>query len=182
MASTPNTPPPEPAPDAGSEMTISASEIEAAMKAMLTGKSDAAAGAAADAAGSPADVEAAMLAMLEEAEGGEPPAPVTAAPPTSPFVAPDLSRAAGSGAADHDISLLDDVELDVKVELGRTEMLIEDILRLGVGSVVELNKLAGDPVDIYVNARLVARGEILVLNDNFCVRVNDIVAPGPVGA
>lgn len=77
------------------------------------------------------------------------------------------------------IELLDDVELDVKIELGRTEMYIEDVLRLGVGSVVELDRLAGDPVDVYVNERLVARGEVLILNDNFCVRVNDILNPLP---
>ena len=77
------------------------------------------------------------------------------------------------------IDLLDDVELDVKIELGRTQMYIEDVIRLGVGSVVELDKLAGDPVDVYVNDRLVARGEVLVLNDNFCVRINDILSPIP---
>jgi len=71
--------------------------------------------------------------------------------------------------------LLNDVELHVMIELGRTEMLIEDVLRLTEGSVVELDKLAGDPVDVYVNQRLVARGEVLVLNDNFCIRVNEIV-------
>ncbi|MCB9846184.1 MAG: flagellar motor switch protein FliN [Phycisphaeraceae bacterium] len=74
------------------------------------------------------------------------------------------------------IGLLSDVNLTVKIELGRTRMFVEDVLRLGEGSVVELDKLAGDPVDVYVNDRLVARGEVLVLNDNFCVRVNEIVA------
>jgi flagellar motor switch protein FliN/FliY len=74
------------------------------------------------------------------------------------------------------IDLLRDVELNVKIELGRSRMLVEDVLRLGEGSVVELDKLAGDPVDVFVNDRLVARGEVLVLNDNFCVRVNEIVA------
>jgi flagellar motor switch protein FliN/FliY len=74
------------------------------------------------------------------------------------------------------IELLRDVELNVKIELGRSRMLVEDVLKLGEGSVVELDKLAGDPVDVFVNDRLVARGEVLVLNDNFCVRVNEIVA------
>ncbi len=74
------------------------------------------------------------------------------------------------------IDLLRDVELNVKIELGRSRMLVEDVLKLGEGSVVELDKLAGDPVDVFVNNRLVARGEVLVLNDNFCVRVNEIVA------
>jgi len=73
------------------------------------------------------------------------------------------------------LDLLHDVELHVKIELGRTQMLVEDVLRLAEGSVVELDKLAGDPVDVYVNERLVAKGEVLVLNDNFCVRVSEIV-------
>jgi flagellar motor switch protein FliN/FliY len=75
------------------------------------------------------------------------------------------------------IDLLSDVNLNVKIELGRTAMLVEDVLRLGEGSVVELDKLAGDPVDIFVNDRPVARGEVLVLNDSFCVRINEILAP-----
>jgi flagellar motor switch protein FliN/FliY len=58
-------------------------------------------------------------------------------------------------------------------------MYIEDVLGLAPGSVVELDKAAGDPVDIFVNDRLVARGEVLVLNENFCVRVNDILSPIP---
>jgi len=75
------------------------------------------------------------------------------------------------------LHLLEDVQLNVRIELGRARMLVQDVLKLGEGSVVELDKLAGDPVDVYVNERLVARGEVLVLNDNFCVRINEIVAP-----
>jgi flagellar motor switch protein FliN len=74
------------------------------------------------------------------------------------------------------IDLLAGVNLQVKIELGRTRMYVEDVLRLGEGSVVELDKLAGDPVDVYVNDRHVAKGEVLVLNDNFCVRINEIIA------
>ena len=74
------------------------------------------------------------------------------------------------------IDLLHDVNLQVTIELGRAQMLVEDVLRLGEGSVVELDKLAGDPVDVYVNQRLVARGEVLVLNDNFCIRISEIIA------
>jgi flagellar motor switch protein FliN/FliY len=94
------------------------------------------------------------------------------------FAAPDLSAEAATPSMTT-IELLDDVELDVNVELGRTEMYIEDVLRLGAGSVVELDKLAGDPVDVFVNGRLVARGEVLVLNDNFCVRISEIESPIP---
>ena len=75
------------------------------------------------------------------------------------------------------IELLSDVNLNVKIELGRTRLLVEDVLKLSEGAVVELDKLAGDPVDVYVNDRHVARGEVLVLNDNFCVRINEILAP-----
>jgi flagellar motor switch protein FliN/FliY len=74
------------------------------------------------------------------------------------------------------LELLRDVELDLKIELGRTHMYLEDVLKLRKGSVVTLDKLAGDPVDIYVNGRHVARGEVLVLNDNFCVRVAELIA------
>jgi flagellar motor switch protein FliN/FliY len=81
---------------------------------------------------------------------------------------------AGDGVG---LNALQDVELDLRIELGRTELLIEEVLQLKSGSVVPLDKLAGDPVDILVNGRLVARGEVLVLNDNFCVRVAEIVAP-----
>ncbi len=74
------------------------------------------------------------------------------------------------------LELLSDVNLNVKIELGRTQMLVKDVLRLSEGAVVELDKLAGDPVDVYVNDRHVARGEVLVLNDNFCVRINQILS------
>jgi flagellar motor switch protein FliN len=73
------------------------------------------------------------------------------------------------------IGLLDDVTLRVKIELGRTQMYVEDVLRLNANAVVELDKAAGDPVDIYVNERHVARGEVLVLNENFCVRISEII-------
>jgi flagellar motor switch protein FliN len=92
-----------------------------------------------------------------------------------PMDLPDLQRAMAD-AQISSIDLLRDVELNVKIELGRSKMLVEEVLRLAEGSVVELDKLAGDPVDVFVNERLVARGEVLVLNDSFCVRVNEIVA------
>ncbi len=68
-----------------------------------------------------------------------------------------------------------DIPLNVRIELGRTKMKLEDVLALGKGSVVPLDQLAGEPLDIYVNDKLVARGEVLVLHDNFCVRVTEVV-------
>jgi len=87
----------------------------------------------------------------------------------------DPSRNDGSNV---DVDAIRDVELDLCIELGRTELLIEEVLKLKEGSVVPLDKLAGDPVDIVVNGRLIARGEVLVLNDSFCVRVAEILTPG----
>ena len=85
----------------------------------------------------------------------------------------------GGSTPNSDHATLDqisEVELDIKIELGRTNMYLEDILKLRKGSVVALDKIAGDAVDIFVNDRLIARGEVLVLNDNFCVRVAELLA------
>lgn len=92
----------------------------------------------------------------------------------TPLDLPNLA-VGGAESAAAGIELLSDVTVNVKIELGRTRMLVEDVLKLGDGAVVELDKLAGDPVDIYVNDRPIARGEVLVLNDNFCVRINEIL-------
>jgi flagellar motor switch protein FliN len=75
------------------------------------------------------------------------------------------------------IDLLLDVPLELSVELGRTRMSIQELLSLGPGSVIELDKIAGEPLDILVNDRLVARGEAVVVNDKFGIRITDIVSP-----
>jgi len=90
------------------------------------------------------------------------------------FESPELGDGGASGDRS-ELDLLSDVQMNVRIELGRTRMFVEDVLRLGDGAVVELDKLAGDPVDVYVNDRKVARGEVLVLNDNFCVRISEIL-------
>jgi len=129
-----------------------------------------------DSAGRPFDQFASAMAeaIAEETSGQE-----QASAETEPVDLPEFGQEAEElPPPDLDkLQLLNDVQLHVRIELGRTKMLVQDVLRLGEGSVVELDKLAGDPVDVYVNERLVARGEVLVLNDNFCVRVNEIVDP-----
>ena len=70
-----------------------------------------------------------------------------------------------------------DIPLEVSVELGRAKMLISDLLQLGQGSVIELTKLAGEPLEILVNQKLVARGEVVVVNEKFGVRLTDIISP-----
>jgi flagellar motor switch protein FliN/FliY len=76
-----------------------------------------------------------------------------------------------------DLDFILDIPLDVSAELGRTRLLINELLQLGQGSVVELNKLAGEPLEIYVNGKLVARGEAVVINEKFGVRLTDIISP-----
>jgi flagellar motor switch protein FliN/FliY len=68
-----------------------------------------------------------------------------------------------------------DIPLEISVELGRTKLLIRDILELGVGSIIELEKMAGEPVDLLANGLLIARGEVVVIEDNFGVRITEII-------
>jgi flagellar motor switch protein FliN/FliY len=89
---------------------------------------------------------------------------------------PSLSSANQSGG-NANLNLLMDVQMSVTVELGRTKMYIKDILGLGEGSIIELDKLAGEPVDLLVNGKLIAKGEVVVIDENFGVRVTDIVSP-----
>ncbi|EPR44028.1 flagellar motor switch protein FliN [Desulfovibrio sp. X2] len=80
-------------------------------------------------------------------------------------------------ATKRDLDFILDIPLEVSAELGRTKLLINELLQLGQGSVVELNKLAGEPLEIYVNGKLVARGEAVVINEKFGVRLTDIISP-----
>ena len=93
---------------------------------------------------------------------------------TAQFSEVSSDNSAGGGK---DIDFLLDIPLDVSVELGRTRMLIKDLLQLGQGSVVELEKLAGEPMEILVNNKLIARGEVVVVNEKFGVRLTDIISP-----
>jgi flagellar motor switch protein FliN len=75
------------------------------------------------------------------------------------------------------LEMILDIPLRVSVELGRTKMLVNDLLQLGQGSVIELHKLAGDPLEVLVNDKLVARGEVVVVNEKFGIRLTDIISP-----
>lgn len=87
-------------------------------------------------------------------------------------------QAKGSQQEDvHNLDLILDIPLTVTVELGRSRMLINDLLQLGQGSVIELTKLVGEPLEVLVNQKLVARGEVVVVNEKFGVRLTDIVSP-----
>ena len=164
----------------GPQASAEPAKPPAAMQSAARAAAETASAGQVDQAGRPFDAFASAMA---EAIATETAAPATrpAGPPgdgTVPLEMPDFAGGNGKGKTLEldKLQMLEDVQLHVRIELGRTRMLVQDVLRLDQGSVVELNKLAGDPVDVYVNERLVARGEVLVLNDNFCVRINEIVS------
>jgi flagellar motor switch protein FliN/FliY len=88
-----------------------------------------------------------------------------------------LVGGAVAGRIEGNLELLRDVHLPVRVELGRGRMPLGDLLRLGQGSVVELESLAGDPLDISVGDQVIARGEVLVLDENYCIRITEVFRP-----
>lgn len=87
------------------------------------------------------------------------------------------ANASESEQANKNLELILDIPLKVTVELGRTRMVVSELLNLGQGSVIELNKLAGEPMEVLVNNKLVARGEAVVVNEKFGVRLTDIISP-----
>lgn len=193
-------PPPDPTAEAGAEEALRAAEgsVEQLKKEEASAP-PAATAAVSDKAKAALDAARAAIAAAKSAQGGTAPAAtggsdiasvaraagspmagsaMSAAPAPvtmgAPVALPNL-KPGGGAAAPSELNLIADVNLNVKIELGRTRMLVEDVLRLNEGSVVELDKLAGDPVDVFVNERHVARGEVLVVNDNFCVRISEIL-------
>ncbi|MHC5109872.1 MAG: flagellar motor switch protein FliN [Planctomycetota bacterium] len=137
-----------------------------------------------DTLGRPFDDTAAAMKAAIDAEAADKAASPATSPPAATvsaqtFDLPEILGGGTSTAADNRVTMLGDVKLRVRIQLGKTRMLVEDVLALGEGSVVELDKLAGDPVDVIVNDRLVARGEVLVLNDTFCVRISEVLSNDP---
>ncbi len=89
----------------------------------------------------------------------------------------DIARQPKDNKLKRELDFILDIPLDVSAELGRTRLLINELLQLGQGSVIELNKLAGEPLEVFVNGKLVARGEAVVINEKFGVRLTDIISP-----
>jgi flagellar motor switch protein FliN/FliY len=105
------------------------------------------------------------------------PAPRPAAPPAyEPPPSPPAPSRPEAG-----LDFLGDVDVQVRVELGNSKLNVKDVLKLGPGSVVGLDSLVGDPVNVFVNDRLVARGEVLVVHDNFAIRITEVVPPPKAG-
>ncbi|MGB6009305.1 flagellar motor switch protein FliN [Castellaniella sp.] len=102
-------------------------------------------------------------------------APAAAAQPAAAQVFQPLVGQAAD--ADSDIDMIMDIPVQLSVELGRTRLTIKNILQLGQGSIVELDGLAGEPMDIYVNGYLIAQGEVVVVDEKYGIRVTDIITP-----
>ncbi len=103
-------------------------------------------------------------------------APTTTVPQDiQPAAFPDLSGAGSTASAQPNLDLVRDIQVTLTVELGRTDMIIQDILELTAGKVIELDRLAGEPLDILVNGKLLAKGEVVVVDENFGVRITSII-------
>jgi flagellar motor switch protein FliN/FliY len=133
-------------------------ELDDDLQAMLDGGSDAPAAAGRGAAKAPA-----------QAPPRAAPAPARPAPPP-PTVGLDTDQAAN-------LEFLLDIKLHVTFEVGRSKMLISDLLTLGQGSVIELHRLVGDELDLLINGKLIAKGEVVVVNEKFGCKITDIISP-----
>lgn len=125
------------------------------------------------------DPFASWAEALEEQKRSEDsgPDPVQGGPLSGEAVRPFSSQGGGAGDAFNDIKMVLDIPVQLSVELGRTKVPIKYILQLGQGSVVELDALAGEPMDVLVNGYLIAQGEVVVVNDKFGIRLTDVVTP-----
>jgi len=127
-----------------------------------------------------AETAHAVLGISMEEETSAAPFSTIDASNGAPTVTPSLGSmpmAPAMPAPDNSLELLKDIPLDISVELGRVKMLVREVVELGTGSIVEIEKAAGEPVDVLVNGRLVAKGEVVVIEDNFGVRITEILTP-----
>ena len=125
------------------------------------------------------DMADAWAAALAESKGGGDVASELAAPAeqVAPASFTNFTPTGAAGGAGNDLNMILDIPVQLTVELGRTRIPIKNILQLAQGSVVELETLAGEPMDVLVNGFLIAQGEVVVVNDKFGIRLTDIVTP-----
>jgi len=120
-------------------------------------------------------------AMAEQAQATATVTPIDPSPgkpkPAQAALFEKLSGDPGSSSSNHDIDMIMDIPVRLTVELGRTKITIKQILQLAQGSVIELDGLAGEPMDVLVNGCLIAQGEVVVVNDKFGIRLTDIITP-----
>lgn len=123
------------------------------------------------------DWAAAMAEQAESEAASKPAADAPAAQPANVFENISADAVGLSPEAAKNLELVMDIPIQLSVELGRTRMPIRNLLQLAQGSVVELNELAGEPLDVFVNGCLVAQGEVVVVNEKFGIRLTDIITP-----
>lgn len=124
------------------------------------------------------------MAQNESAPGAAPrhtvyPNPATSDSPIRPFAVPDMTEIArqpSDGSKTKDMDFILDVPLELHAELGRSRVTIHELLQLKVGAILEMNKLAGEPLDVFLNSNLVARGEAVIINEKYGVRLTDIIS------
>jgi flagellar motor switch protein FliN/FliY len=116
-------------------------------------------------------------AMAEQGAVPEAAAPAAAKPAVQPAPFAELRADQGGAAPNNQLDLVMDIPVTLSVELGRTKIQIRELLQLAQGSVVDLDRLAGEPMDVLVNGFLIARGEVVLVNDKFGIRLTDIVSP-----
>jgi flagellar motor switch protein FliN len=118
-----------------------------------------------------------VAAALAQAAGsdGQGSSPYQAKPASQVF--PDFSNSGAKATVMHDLDMILDIPVQITVELGRTKLSIRNLLQLAHGSVVELDGMAGEPMDVLVNGTLIAQGEVVVVNDKFGIRLTDIITP-----
>jgi flagellar motor switch protein FliN/FliY len=126
--------------------------------------------------GNPQSVEDFDWEKTPEVEPGTP-TPTVDASGLEPIPEPVAAAPREKKEKVNSMEILLDIPLEISAELGRTRMIISDLLQLGQGSVIELNKLAGEPLEILVNQKLIARGEVVVVNEKFGIRLTDIISP-----
>ncbi len=112
-------------------------------------------------------------ASTEAASAGA--GPAASAQPANIF--PSFGEPAGAGGIMNELDMILDIPVQITVELGRTKITIKNLLQLAHGSVVELDAMAGEPMDVLVNGTLIAQGEVVVVNDKFGIRLTDIITP-----
>lgn len=112
-------------------------------------------------------------AMAEQAIADA--APAATAQPAQIF--PSFGETAGKASMMNELDMILDIPVQISVELGRTKIAIKNLLQLAHGSVVELDAMAGEPMDVLVNGTLIAQGEVVVVNDKFGIRLTDIITP-----
>ncbi|MCG7757702.1 MAG: flagellar motor switch protein FliN [Nitrosomonas sp.] len=136
-----------------------------------------------DSAGQETEVDDWAAAMAEQAASDQSPSmeknsnPLIGTQTASASVFQEFSKDGVANNTRHDIDLILDIPVQMTVELGRTKIAIKNLLQLAQGSVVELDGMAGEPMDVLVNGCLIAQGEVVVVNDKFGIRLTDIITP-----